>query len=163
MTKSLFAQTILDKILGTKLRDPVKMHRTWKVWYLPYVFWLLLPKFSLRKGDWALGYVSTQIWDFPCISLFPNILSLKWFGNLWLIYQVCYTRYHVLFYLWWIEHVLKHGKVPKYYDQDCRYEVNYNKLRYEVDFFLWLGIRKHIYLTQSSYMCVIRQTWAFQT
>ena len=44
--------------------------------YLLYrVFWLLLPKFNFWKGDWALGYVSTQIWDFPNISLFPKILS----------------------------------------------------------------------------------------
>ena len=33
--------------------------------------------------------------------------------------QVCYTRYHVSFYLWLIKAVLKHYKVPKYYDQDC--------------------------------------------
>ena len=32
-------------------------------------------------GDWALGYVCAQIWDFPNISLFPRILSLKLFGN----------------------------------------------------------------------------------
>ena len=36
------------------------------------------------------------------------------------VYQVCYTRYHILFYLWLIGSVLKHSKVPKYYDQDCR-------------------------------------------
>ena len=36
-----------------------------------------------------------------------------------LIYQVCYTRYHVLFYLWLIGSALKHCKVPKYYDPDC--------------------------------------------
>ena len=35
------------------------------------------------------------------------------------MYQVCYTRYHVSFYLWLIGSVLKHCKVPKYYDQDC--------------------------------------------
>ena len=36
-----------------------------------------------------------------------------------LVYQVCYTRYHVLFYLLLIRSVLKHCKVPKYYNQDC--------------------------------------------
>ena len=36
-----------------------------------------------------------------------------------LIYQVCYTRYQVSFYLWWIGSVLKYCKLPKYYDQDC--------------------------------------------
>ena len=37
-----------------------------------------------------------------------------------LAYQVCYTRYHISFYLWLIGSVLKR-KVPKYYDQDCRF------------------------------------------
>ena len=36
------------------------------------------------------------------------------------MYQVCYTRYYVSFYLWLIGSVLKHCKVPKYYEQDCR-------------------------------------------
>ena len=35
------------------------------------------------------------------------------------MYQICYTRYHVSFYLWVIGSVLKHCKVPKYYEQDC--------------------------------------------
>ena len=38
-----------------------------------------------------------------------------------LVYQVCYTRYKVSFYLWWIGPVLKYCNVPKYYDQDCRF------------------------------------------
>ena len=46
-------------------------------------FWLLLPKFNFWKGDWVLDYFSTQIWDFPNISLFPKTLSLKSFGNSW--------------------------------------------------------------------------------
>ena len=32
-------------------------------------------------GDWALGYVSAQIWDIPNVSLFPRIVSLKSFGT----------------------------------------------------------------------------------
>ena len=39
-----------------------------------------------------------------------------------LVYQVCYIRYQVSFYLWWIGSLLKYCKVPKYYDQDCRSE-----------------------------------------
>ena len=73
-----------NKIFGTKQKNPVKLDCIRKVWYLLLrAFWLLLPKFNFWKGDWALGYVSTQIWDFPNISLFPKILSLKSFGNLW--------------------------------------------------------------------------------
>ena len=40
-----------------------------------------------------------------------------------LVYQVCYTKYHVSFYLWLIGSALKHCKVPKYYDQDCKFHV----------------------------------------
>ena len=114
--------TILDKIFGTKWRNPVKLDRARKVWYLLLrVFWLLLLKFNFWNEDWALGYVSTKIWDFPNISLFPKILSLKSFGNSEATHmQVCRTGYHVSFYLWLIGSVLKHCKVPKYFDQDCR-------------------------------------------
>ena len=35
------------------------------------------------------------------------------------VYQVCYTRYNVSFYLRLIGSVLKRCKVPKYYDHDC--------------------------------------------
>ena len=41
-----------------------------------------------------------------------------------LVDQVCYSRYHVSFYLWLIGSVLQHCKVPKYYDQDCRYQTS---------------------------------------
>ena len=37
-----------------------------------------------------------------------------------LLYQVCYARYWISFYLWWIGSVLKYCKIPKYYDQNCR-------------------------------------------
>ena len=36
---------------------------------------LLLPKFNFWKGDWALGYISTQIYGF--------LRSHKSFGNSW--------------------------------------------------------------------------------
>ena len=87
-----------------------------KLWYLLLrIFKLLLSKFNFWMGDWTQGYVSTQIWDFANISLFPKILRLKPWGNSW-----GNTRYHVSFYLWLIGSVLKHCKVSKYYDQDCR-------------------------------------------
>ena len=44
------------------------------------------------------------------------------------MYQVCYTRYHVSFYLWLIGSVLKHCKVPKYYEQDCSFFANCSEL-----------------------------------
>ena len=36
-----------------------------------------------------------------------------------LVYQVYYSRYHVSFYLWSIECVLKHCQLRKYYNRDC--------------------------------------------
>ena len=36
-----------------------------------------------------------------------------------LVYQVCYTRCEVLFYLSQIRPSLNHYRVPKYFDQDC--------------------------------------------
>ena len=98
------------------------LDRTRRVWYLLLrIFWLLLPKFNIWKGDWALSDISTQIWYFSNISLFPKILSLKSLltREATHIYQACYTRDHVSFYLWLIGSVLKHCKVPKYYGQAC--------------------------------------------
>ena len=46
-------------------------------------FWLLLSKSHFLKRKWAIGFVSTLIWDFLKISQFPKILSLKSFGNPW--------------------------------------------------------------------------------
>ena len=123
--KNFFSQTILDKTFGSKQRKSVKLDRSRKVWYLLLcVFRLLLPKFNFWKGDWTLGYVSTQIWDFPNISLFPKILSLKSLSNSWdnSYAKLCYMRYHALLYMWLIESLLKHCKVPKYCDQDWRYK-----------------------------------------
>ena len=85
---------ILGGVFGAGWRNPVKLDRTGKVWYLLLrVFWVLLPEFNFWGGDWALGYVCTQIWDFPNISLFSKILSLKSFGNSW---GSSYTKFSIL-------------------------------------------------------------------
>ena len=61
-TKNLLAQTIPDKVFGTKWRNPVKQDRKRKVWYvLLRVFYLLLAKSKFLKRDEALGYLSTKI------------------------------------------------------------------------------------------------------
>ena len=41
----------------------------------------LLPGFNLLGGQWALRYVSSQIWDISDGSQFPKILSTKLLGN----------------------------------------------------------------------------------
>ena len=107
--------------IWNKIEDPVKLQRKRKTWYLLLrVYWLLLPNFNIWKRHWAVGYVSTQIKYFPDISLFPKIPSLKSFGNSWGSSYVKFAKLDITFYLWLIGSVLKHCKVPKYYDQDCR-------------------------------------------
>ena len=49
-----------------------------------------------------------------------------------LVYQICYTRYYASFYLWLIGSALKHCKVPKYYEQDCSFVINFQRI------FKWL-------------------------
>ena len=61
----------------------LKQRTTGKVQFLFFgSFLLVLTKFSFWEEDWALGYNSMKIWDFPDISKFPKILSLQSFGNL---------------------------------------------------------------------------------
>ena len=56
--------------MWNKLEKSSKFRRKRKVWYLfSRVSWLLLPKFNLWTGDWALDYVSNQIWEFSIIFL----------------------------------------------------------------------------------------------
>ena len=120
--KLCFFRQSWAKDLGQS-RNPVKLDKITKSSISTFACFLaVIPKFKFWKGVWALGYVSTQIWDFPNIWLFSKIASLKSFGNLW---GNSYTkfailgRYQVSFYIWLIGSVLKHCKVPKYYDQDC--------------------------------------------
>ena len=47
----------------------------------------------ISGGDWALGCDFIQIWDFPNISLFPKMLSLKLSGNSW---GNSYTKFTIL-------------------------------------------------------------------
>ena len=46
-------------------------------------FLLVLKKKLFWEYGLALGYNSMKFWDFPNISLFPKILSLKSFGHSW--------------------------------------------------------------------------------
>ena len=51
--------------------------------YLSAFFLLESTKFLFWEEDSALGYNSMKFWDFPNLSKFPKILSLKSFGNSW--------------------------------------------------------------------------------
>ena len=110
--------TIPDKIFGTKYRIPVILDRKRKVCY-PFLqdFWLLLSKLNFLKRDWVPGFVSTQIWDFSNISLFPRILSPKSFAN---SFGNLYTRFAILDIKFGFTcFIKKYCEAPKYYDQDC--------------------------------------------
>ena len=84
---------------------------------------------SIERG-WK--YVSSKSFFFVFVAGIPSncFLSSK-LGNFLLIHddseQVCYTRYQVLFYLWWIRPVPKHCKVSKHYDQDYRWKISFQK------------------------------------
>ena len=65
------------------------------------------------------------------------------------MHQVCFTRYHVSFYLWLIQSVSKHFNVPKYYDQDCRLRGR-KVLRYFLTGCRTLGSLNITYLEKSS-------------
>ena len=94
MIELFFAQTISDKTFGTKSKNLVKLDKTRKFSSLLLrVSWLLLSKTNICNGDRAIGFVSNQIWDFSKIFEFS--------------------------YFWRMGPVIKHCKVPKYYDQDC--------------------------------------------
>ena len=69
--------------------------------------------------------VPSQIWYLPNISLSPYRQLVRQ-----LAYQLCYTRYHAPLNPRLTGSALKHCKVPKYYDQDCRYHKFQLKLRF---------------------------------
>ena len=46
--------------IWSKIEKSTKTGQKKKIWYLLLgAYWLLLPNFNFRKGDWTLGYVST--------------------------------------------------------------------------------------------------------
>ena len=87
-----------------------------------------MAKFNFLKGNWVLGYVSTQIYDFANVSYFPKTLNLKSFGNSWgnSYNQNGFAQYHVSFYLWEIKSLLKQNimtKIADYYYVNWMYEL----------------------------------------
>ena len=85
-------QNIWNEIQKSSKTEKVKTF-WYTLIYCCVVVGLVLPTFNFWKGDWALGYVSTQLWDFTDISLFPKILTLKSFGNSW---GNSYTKFAIL-------------------------------------------------------------------
>ena len=67
----------------------------------------------------------------PKLEIFPILPDFQKFKVLscsvivrQLLYQVCYARYQVSLSLWRTGAVLRHCKVLKYYDEDCRQYQN---------------------------------------
>ena len=58
----------------------------------------------------------------------PSSEKVDWQLVKQVVYQDCYTRYQVSFYLWWIGSVMKFCKVPKYYDILFCYLAIYDSL-----------------------------------
>lgn len=84
-----------------------------------------MPKFNSLEGDWALGSVFNQIRNFSDISWYFKILSLKLFcnsrGNLYWKFLTL-DRYQFSLCYRQIGSVLDHCKVPKCYDDNCRFK-----------------------------------------
>ena len=86
---------------------------------------LVLTTLSFWQGDWALGYQS-KFRHFLDISSFPKIIFSfpKSQFVRQLLRQLVYTMFigndHPSFHFWWIENLVKHWKVSKYYETDCR-------------------------------------------
>ena len=94
-------------------------------------------KTFILVGGWALGYHSRQFRHFPDISWSPGILSLFFFC-VWaswppqfrsaIVRQLVRQLLNTMFisnnrpslHLWWKENLVKHRKVSKYYETDCR-------------------------------------------
>ena len=69
-----------------------------------------------------------------------------------LVYEVCYTRYYVLFYLRLIESLLKHCKAPEYYEQDCKCVyylfINLN-MRYYIFMLLYIYLLIYLFVLEA--------------
>ena len=86
--------------------------RLWGIWGR---LWFLAG-FSFWCGGWALR---CHLWGLNTFLIFPNI------NKSWVVRQLTYTMFisnnHTPFHLWWKEHLVKHQRVSKYYENDCRF------------------------------------------
>ena len=74
---------LLRKSLTKHMEHSQEIQQYWiGLWYLLlHVFWLLLWKFNIWKGKWALGSISTKIWHVYKNVQFIKILSLESLSN----------------------------------------------------------------------------------
>ena len=78
---------------------------------------LVLKKLSFWEENWTQSYNSMKLWDFPDIfwslKLFGNSCGNSYIPCVLLIIRPCFT--------WGKENFVKHQKVSKYYNHDCRF------------------------------------------
>ena len=75
------------------------------------------------EEDWALDYNSMNFWDFPDLSEFPKILSLKSWGKSWGNSSIPYLllKIALCFNCGETKILLKNQKVSKYYENDWKF------------------------------------------
>ena len=58
-----------DKYVYQRVENQAKLDQGRNIWNLFSVYiWFQLPKIDFWKGDWDIGWISTQLWDFFNIS-----------------------------------------------------------------------------------------------
>ena len=89
---------------------------------------LVLKKLSFWAENWAQSYNSMKLWDFPDIfwslKLFRNSCGNSYIPCALLIIRPCFT--------WGKENFVKHQKVSKYYDHDCRFWISIDKRWFKI-------------------------------
>ena len=85
----------------------------------------------LYRGDWTLGCVPMQFWDFANISLFPKILSLKSFDILWgnsnIMFQILDIKLRFTCGAW---NLYWHFQMKNDYAKGCSEACQYNNSYY---------------------------------
>ena len=123
----------------------MKWRTTGKVWFLFFKsFLLVLTRLSFWRGHWGLGYAfiwagalgagpcfhfgggaggwAIIVWGLDSFLMFLNFLRSSVVRQLvrQLVYPMFISNNRTSFHLWWKENLVKHRKVSKYYETDCR-------------------------------------------
>ena len=71
------------------------------------------------KQNWKRRGIEGRLDTTLCIQ--PILRFSFLFLRVFRVYRVCYCRYQVLVYVWWIKFSQKHTKLQKYFITDCRH------------------------------------------
>ena len=114
--------TIIHKIFETNSSFHVKLHYGKSLISVFQKIFTSIDKIFISSGGLNTG--KKIIWRFQILLLFPNflrsyVLSRPAVREATRTYQFI-TNNHTSFNLRWKENLLKHQKVSKYYEHDCR-------------------------------------------